>query len=364
MKCDECRQQTEAYFDGELDARTTENIAIHLAACASCASLFDELEGEAEVYKSYERDIELSPALWTAIEARLAVEPVGGRARQSHSTARLRAWLAGAVATPRVAFGATAATVFACLIIAAALYNGGREATPQQEIANVRGQIEQLAAAGRTVATSNTKSERAPTPEGHDQVPQSGTSHANANQSRIQASLKSKESNIRLVSKGKRDTTQGMLASDRRRIRAQTGRDLAPASIAGADVVVARITERPNEAQGGFEDVWQRHAEQSQLLLRSFRNARGRGETVDVAYERAQARRLLSRNIVLRRDAARRGRVLTEETLSRLEPVLLDIANLPAKTSPEDVRAVNARINEGEFVATLHAQSTLLARTN
>jgi anti-sigma factor RsiW len=367
MNCDDCRQQTEAYFDGELDARTTERVATHLAACAACASLFDELQDEAEVYKTYERDIELSPALWTAIESRLANDFVALRAQESHPTSWLREWWAWAFASPRLAFGATAAVVaiFACLIASAALLNGNRESASQTEIVGVQSQAEQPTVPGQILAESNTNLARESITEGQDRVSRKPTAHQQAKPSRIHASIKNKEANIIAGDKGKRVTTRGALAGNHHRIEPHTERAFTPAITTTPDVVVAKIAERLNQTPGDFEDVWQRHAEQSQLLLRSFRNARsGRGKTVDVAYERAQAQRLLGRNVILRRDAARRGRVLTEDSLSRLEPVLLDIANLPAKASPEDVRAVNARINEGEFVATLRVQANLLARSN
>lgn len=367
MNCDDCRQQTEAYFDLELDARTTERVATHLAACAACASLLDELQAEAEVYKTYERDIELSPALWTAIESRLAIDLVARRVQERDSTSWLRAWSAFAFASPRLVLGATAvAAIFACLIASVALYNGKRDSASQTQIAGAQGSIGQPYVLNREATASKVNAAHESIPEGQDRVLPRATPHHQADQSHVRASIKTKESDTADVNKWKRTTTRATLDGIHRRVKPQIERELAPTAFVKADVViVAELTKRLSETPGDFEDVWQRHAEQSQLLLRSFRNARSsRGETVDVAYERAQAQGLLNRNVVLRRDAARRGRVLTEESLSRLEPVLLDIANLPVKTSMEDVRAVNARINEGEFVATLRVQASLLARAN
>lgn len=366
MNCTECRQQTEAYFDGELDARTTESIATHLAACDLCASLLDELEREAEVYKSYERDIELSPALWTAIETRLASEPAKRQARQSHFTGRLRAWLAGLIVAPRVAFGATTAVVLVCLI-AVSLYQSRRGTTTLREIVSASRETEPASGASGSVTKSDAQAVLESQSKNYEPVSRKNESFESAIHARIRPNIKGEnEAKVRVISTRNHVVTRAELTRNRRRVEPQSTNNLPLANSVESFPTLAAITERRNEVepQGGFEGLWRRHAEQSQLLLRSFRNTHVRGKSVDVAYERAQARRLLTRNVVLRRDAGRRGRVLTAETLSRLEPVLLDIANLPAKTSPEDVRAVNSRIGAGELVATLNAQSTFLARTN
>lgn len=114
-------------------------------------------------------------------------------------------------------------------------------------------------------------------------------------------------------------------------------------------------------------DLTARHVEQAQLLLRSFRNARladaergagGGAEEVagggeDLAYERERSRRLLYRNIVLRREAASRGDVPVERLLDRLEPILIDIANLPDRPQDEDVRPIRERMRKKNIVSML-----------
>ncbi|HEV3471182.1 MAG TPA: zf-HC2 domain-containing protein [Pyrinomonadaceae bacterium] len=95
-----------------------------------------------------------------------------------------------------------------------------------------------------------------------------------------------------------------------------------------------------------------RHVEQAQLLLRSFRNARG---SDDLAYERERSRRLLYRNIVLRREAASKGDPVVAGVLDRLEPILLDIANLPDKPASEDVDSIRERVRKKNLVVALQA---------
>jgi hypothetical protein len=95
-----------------------------------------------------------------------------------------------------------------------------------------------------------------------------------------------------------------------------------------------------------------RHAEQAQNLLRSFRNASTTGAD-DLSYERERSQELLYQNIVLRREAARGGNTGVESTLSQLETILLDIANLPEKPASEDVRSIKNRMERKNIVAML-----------
>jgi hypothetical protein len=99
-----------------------------------------------------------------------------------------------------------------------------------------------------------------------------------------------------------------------------------------------------------------RHVEQAQVLLRSFRNARAGGDdpaTSEVAYEKRRSQELLYRNILLRREAASRGNVEVESLLSNLEPILIDIANLPDKPARDEVRSITERMRKKNIVAML-----------
>jgi hypothetical protein len=117
------------------------------------------------------------------------------------------------------------------------------------------------------------------------------------------------------------------------------------------DAALAGRPERAGESQTA------RHVEQAQLLLRSFRNARpaeeGRRASSDLAHEKQRSRKLLYENIVLRREAASRGNLPVESLLDSLEPILLDIANLPDKPAPADLRAINERMRRKNLVAML-----------
>src|SRR5262249_47848846 len=96
------------------------------------------------------------------------------------------------------------------------------------------------------------------------------------------------------------------------------------------------------------------HLEQAQKLLVSFRSLESEGDQeVDVAYEKSESRRLLSENVVLRRDAENAGKFPTKSVLGSLEPFLIDIANLPDKAPASDVRQIKDRVQRTEIVAEL-----------
>ena len=98
-----------------------------------------------------------------------------------------------------------------------------------------------------------------------------------------------------------------------------------------------------------------RHIEQTEMLLRSIRNfpVSDSDEEVDISYDKALSRRLLNENIVLRREAEMKAKFPTKTLLADLEPLLIDIANLPDRARPEEVRAIKERVQKMEIVAAL-----------
>jgi hypothetical protein len=133
------------------------------------------------------------------------------------------------------------------------------------------------------------------------------------------------------------------------------GGETIEASEAGDELLTRRVRDVTNDSKTA------RHVEQAQLLLRSFRNARladaGRRASSDVAYDKRQSKKLLYQNIVLRREAASRGNLPVESLLDSLEPILIDIANLPDRPAPEDLREINARMRRKNLVAMLQISS-------
>lgn len=117
---------------------------------------------------------------------------------------------------------------------------------------------------------------------------------------------------------------------------------------------------RPGDAQ----TMTAMHFEKSETLLRTFRNARldEPGGMAEVSYERQRAQQLVVQNMMLRREADAAGDVQISSLLESLEPILIDISNLPARPNKDSVRAIRERVERKNIVALLQVNSAALAR--
>lgn len=124
----------------------------------------------------------------------------------------------------------------------------------------------------------------------------------------------------------------------------------------------AVVPERVRPADA--ETLTAMHFEKSETLLRAFRNVRLNepGTAAKVAYERKRAQQLVYQNMILRREADAAGDVQISSLLESLEPILLDIANLPDKPNAGAVRVIRERVERKNIVALLQVNSTALAR--
>jgi hypothetical protein len=305
MKCDDCFNLLEEYIDGEAIERDAAQISAHLITCAACAHEFEALTAEREVYARYDRELAVSPSMWSAIAARTTESrPVVSGSRFS-----LSGWLAGLFVTPRYAFGGAAAVViFALLMGVVFLRTRTTERHPSPE----------------TVAGLENPLPTSPTP---DDV---ATNHP-------------------------RRMGEPMLSgSDKPTVGEFSGAKHLPKPHASheSDVLFT------DAAYTDIEDKdTANHVAQAENLLRSVRNLQTSDddEEVDVSYEKAESRRLLDDNVVLRRDAEMAGKYPVKKLLGELEPFLIDIANLPDKTTPTDLRAIKDRVQKTEIVAALRS---------
>ena len=136
------------------------------------------------------------------------------------------------------------------------------------------------------------------------------------------------------------------VAASRRNVR----RPIVHAPIDQSDVLSSDLTYLDLDEQDTA-----RHIEQSKLLLRSIKNVQvsDTDEEIDVTYDKELSRRLLNENVVLRRDAEMKAKFPTKTLLADLEPFLIDIANLPDRARPQDVREIKDRVQKTEIVAAL-----------
>ena len=306
MKCDDCFNLLEEYIDGEAAERDAAEISVHLGACAVCARELETLTVEREVYARYDRELNVSPVMWSAIAARTAES----RSVDSRSRFSLGGWLAGLFATPRYAFAGAAAVVMLAVVIGVVYLRTRTPKTPQQPESVAQGNDAPVP--GRA------------TQGGVTSVPPKVNGPGRLEGLKPQENVVA-EANPPIVPRTRSDQS-GVLFTD----------------AAYTDI------EDKDTAE---------HVAQAENLLRSVRSLQAADDTedVDVSYEKAESRRLLNENVVLRRDAEMSGKYPVKKLLGELEPFLIDIANLPDKTTPTDLRAINNRVQKTEIVAALRS---------
>jgi hypothetical protein len=106
------------------------------------------------------------------------------------------------------------------------------------------------------------------------------------------------------------------------------------------------------------------HFQKSELLLRSFRNMRSKNANTsgELNYEKRLAQQLVYQNMMLRKEADASGDAQVAALLESLEPILLDIAHLPARPAANQVRVIKDRVERKNIVALLQVNSTALAK--
>ena len=138
MNCEECGLFLEDYFEGELEQPDSDRVGSHLAVCAPCAAVYEELRREQEIYARYERNLEPSPALWTAIQKAIVEQKID---RKTPSFARFRRWLIDSIKTPRFTPALTAVLVLLAIGMTAAMMKllNRREVEPGRGTASQAG---------------------------------------------------------------------------------------------------------------------------------------------------------------------------------------------------------------------------------
>src|SRR5215831_19492279 len=97
MSCEKWLPLIEEFIDGELDDSSIKGLRAHLAACGDCSSEYRQLLKEQELYQNYMRDIEVTPALWAGVQARIQQNGAG-----PGIFARIRRFASAFTAGPRL----------------------------------------------------------------------------------------------------------------------------------------------------------------------------------------------------------------------------------------------------------------------
>ncbi|HXF41805.1 MAG TPA: zf-HC2 domain-containing protein [Blastocatellia bacterium] len=173
MKCEECEILIEEYADGVLDQKSAGPVREHLASCASCSAFHQEWSREQEIYSRYQRDVAITPLLWSSIEARIKQERAGAR---DGMLARLRIQLGGLFAGPRFSPAFAAALVVVAIALTVVVMT----------LLSSTNQREQLAGGNRNVpapgpsADDGNPSTKPPTPDARPKQPEPGSTVASS----------------------------------------------------------------------------------------------------------------------------------------------------------------------------------------
>ncbi|HEY0099320.1 MAG TPA: zf-HC2 domain-containing protein, partial [Pyrinomonadaceae bacterium] len=379
MKC-VWTQKVSLLIDGELDRAESREVEQHLDACGDCREAQADFLSLRRQLAAYQVDLDAFAAQ-RALKRILASGASGATregGRNDMSSRRGEGRFAGVFGMPRLSPVGLGALLLLLVGVAAgivSLINTRRPAvevakttptpTPQNEVRNNSNGNAQPAPeiipgagttgtkeGGETMAGNNRKE------FGEASTKNGGLSAANARTRGRLPRTASAGDKVKKSSPSLNRVPSDLPFAETARNNGavvEGGVETLETSDAGDDLTA----RRGREAAGDSKTA--RHVEQAQLLLRSFRNARlsdaGRRASSDFAYDKRQSKRLLYQNIVLRREAASRGNLPVESLLDSLEPILIDIANLPDKPAPEDVREINERMRRKNLVAMLQISS-------
>ena len=358
-------------IDGELAAGEASAVETHMSDCLACRAAREDFLLLRRRISSYQPDVSLAAqreALQNILAAGRAESSNAGFAPAPAPSVR-RSRFAELFALPRLNPGLVAASalVLVCLVVGLLMLRD--ESKPVEVVNNPQ---PTNAPQSSTAATRNGDAANVVAPVPSPNVER----EAQAAPTAEVAKIRPKGVGEAALAKGPQPKGAGSTnTGDKYKPKGATGADAARAEVAK---LPREITDVPfvipprvdvealefSQAEGAANDVngppapaptglsAARHAEQAQNLLRSFRNASATGSD-DLAYERERSQELLYQNIVLRREAARGGKSNVEATLTQLEPILLDIANLPDKPAREDVRSIKNRMERKNIVAML-----------
>lgn len=348
MRCEESQLLLEDFADGE--AGGARDLTAHLAACEGCASVLARLRREKKLYAWYEEDIwaagdlAVAPTFWAGVSARIAAEKA---ARAGRPFARLRGWLA-APAHFKPAY-AVAALLLVALASAWAIWVSPRR--PHEGgaavAANSRPEIERGGAlvppqGGEGAQATNERAGDSPgaADDARAEVGRRAPSVTTANPPPAVGRAAAKRDGR--APSGRGETSAALVPGLEASREDVSGMGLSEIEV--SRVGVSEIDVHDSETIAHFG--------QAQNLLRTLRHADA-ASAAEFAYEKRLSRRLLDRNVLLRLGAAAEGDLPVEETLSNIEPVLLDIAHLPDRPSPAELRPIRERIERGALIAAL-----------
>jgi hypothetical protein len=356
-------EEVSLLVDGELAPREAARLRAHIEGCAACEQAREVFLLLRHELRSYER----SPDPRAQGEALAAI--LGSRARGAESAPRETAsgWrerLGGAFGGRglRPAHVATLALLLIATMLGLRWLAGSRTPLGTRRpdapaLANTNGQpvIEEVAKDGEKKSENSNAADsptnyKAETPE----PPRPASLKPGPRERRENAQVRRDQRAQRRTREGlSHDTPQEPALASAPASQPPLTNAVAPYSARG----LRAAADDPASRIG-------RHAERVERLLRSFRNASltAGDPTLDAAEARRLSKRLLYSNIALRREAAGAGDRSVKGWLDSLEPILLDISNLPDRPSQDAVGSIKDRIRRRQLVGVLQAQAMLASK--
>ncbi len=319
MNCDKYLNLIHDLVEGEIDEQNAVQTNLHIFNCSECKSLFEMLKQEKEVYSQYLFEIEPPANLLAQFQHKLEIEE-----QKTFSAAKpvigFSQHFSNLLTFLRLNPAQSAAMASVLFVIGFGLFSFFKTSpqlntdeplratapSPQLILPKIENQ-------GEIAATTKTN-EREPKETIVNEVPQIITAK--------HVVVKKEEP----VIKNKKESSK---ANDEEQDHLKEIRDLEIAAT--------------------------KQLEKVELLLRSVRNAQAIDEKdeYDLSYEKQQARKLLASNFELRQRAQVYGTLLTEDMLGKVEPYLLEIANLENIASADKVLEIKERVRNQNIIASL-----------
>jgi hypothetical protein len=351
-------EEVSLLVDGELAPDEAARLNAHVEVCAACRQareVFLLLRQELRSYEHAPDPHAQSRALAAILGSSASeTEAAARRATPRGTLGRLTESLAGAFSLSRLRPAHVAA--LALLLVGAVL----------GVLWSKRSNTQHRTSESDAPTVAKTNGTPAPTPnvKGQEKSEANHQATRQARAPRRAGGAQPFHENVRVRDDGRRTGRQSREGSGRD-VRQEEARVSEPAPLPSSPGGVALYEAAGLRATAADPALrLGRHAERVERLLRSFRNARltESDPTLDVADARRLSKRLLYSNIALRREAASAGDLPAEGLLERVEPILLDISNLPNAPSPDAVGSIKERIHRQQLVGALQAQAAPITR--
>ena len=334
MNCENYAYLMDDLMEGELDKQIADQVNSHIFACEFCESEFEMLKREKEMFSQYLFDIEPPIQLPAQFQAKLAAE---NRALFAvKPTSNLSNWRSKLVGS--LAFYPAMAGVVA--IIALGIWWNFQSKAENKDSAQNKPQ---------NVESVN------PNPQKFDEKVANIVPIEKVKDVAQTPKVNEKRIENRFLTKAK--PLYNRVKSIAVKV-IQKQQPITPQRVGENLTEVAKLTDDEKlqiKQMQMLEIETAKQMEKVEMLLRSFRNARfvEGSDQFDVSFEKQQARKLLDKNIQLRERAENFGTLFTEQMLSRVEPYLLDIANLDNNPLPGQVLEIKERVKNQSIIASL-----------